>query len=267
MQNKKKQELLFKAKNNRIIRAAIRPLINHKRIKSTKEFEKSIEAKRLRDLRNIYRGQRCFIIGNGPSLCTEDLERLHNEVTFAANRIYRIFDDTSWRPDYYVAFEPEFVSNNIDELVNVKVKKDRFLNYRGYRDNVLNTYWINCTSQFCIEKESIKSISFSDDISKYVGDGYSVTFTILQIALYMGFSEIYLLGMDHNKGDTRTNHYYIEKKTDYNTPTFWDGMEYAYSLAKEHAEKDGKRIINLTRGGQLDVFPRMDFDKVVRKDE
>lgn len=55
----------------------------------------------LKTLKGIHAGKRCFIIGNGPSLCAEDLDKLKDEYTFAANRIYEIFYLTEWRPTYY----------------------------------------------------------------------------------------------------------------------------------------------------------------------
>ena len=56
---------------------------------------------RLLALKDIHRGKRGFIIGNGPSLTVADLEKLKNEITFASNRIYLAFDETNWRPTYY----------------------------------------------------------------------------------------------------------------------------------------------------------------------
>ena len=49
---------------------------------------------------NKYQGQACFIVGNGPSLNSRDLNLIKKEgyITFAANKIYRIFKETDWRP-------------------------------------------------------------------------------------------------------------------------------------------------------------------------
>jgi hypothetical protein len=49
--------------------------------------------KRLRTYKDIHRGKRCFIIGNGPSLNQLDLTLLKNEYTFGMNRIYMAFPD------------------------------------------------------------------------------------------------------------------------------------------------------------------------------
>lgn len=55
----------------------------------------------LKKFKNIHKGQRCFIIGTGPSLTVEDLELLKDEICFGSNRIFEIYPRTSWRPTYY----------------------------------------------------------------------------------------------------------------------------------------------------------------------
>ena len=70
-----------------------------------RNFSKSKYAKKLKLFHNIYRGETCFIIGNGPSLKAEDLEMIYQKgiPTFAFNRIYLMFDKTQWRPTYYIS--------------------------------------------------------------------------------------------------------------------------------------------------------------------
>ena len=48
---------------------------------------------RLAALRDRHRGERCFILGNGPSLKRTDLSKLRNETTFGLNRIYLAFPE------------------------------------------------------------------------------------------------------------------------------------------------------------------------------
>ena len=57
--------------------------------------------KSLAEFKNKYAGKRCFIIGNGPSLTPSDLDLIKGEYSFAANRIYYIFEKTEWRPTFY----------------------------------------------------------------------------------------------------------------------------------------------------------------------
>ena len=244
------------------------PAIRHRNKQLLKQYENDGFGKSIQNFKNVYSGKRCFVIGNGPSLLLEDLEKLNDEITFASNKIYRIFPKTCWRPDFYVAFEPEFVCMNIDEIINTDIKNARFVNIRGRKlcsnkveaDN--RVLWINCYRKFMLKKESTKGILFSEDISKIIYDAYTVTFTILQIAAYMGFNEIYLIGMDHNKEDVSTSHFYTEKKPDFRTKTFWEGIEAGYQVARDYAKKRGIKIFNATHGGKLEIFERVEFERL-----
>ena len=66
------------------------------------KYRKCSDSAKMKELKDTKIGKRCFIIGNGPSLKAEDLSKLYknNEITFAFNRIYHIFDQTKWRPTY-----------------------------------------------------------------------------------------------------------------------------------------------------------------------
>ena len=51
--------------------------------------------------KDIHKGERCFIVGKGPSLKMEDLEKIKGEYSFSVNSIVLSFADTTWRPPYY----------------------------------------------------------------------------------------------------------------------------------------------------------------------
>ncbi|MFC2055928.1 hypothetical protein ACFLV7_16775 [Chloroflexota bacterium] len=74
---------------------------------------------RLAALKNRHKGQRCFVIGNGPSLSTTDLDQLRGEVTFACNKIYLAFNETDWRPTYYAVEDPLVAQQNYEEINNL----------------------------------------------------------------------------------------------------------------------------------------------------
>ncbi len=261
-----KASVFYYVKRISFIRLIFYPFVLISRRVQTKHYIESEESRRISELKGIHEGERCFVIGNGPGLCVGDLNTLKDEITFASNRVYRIFDRTDWRPDYYVAFEPEFVKDNIKEISHIPVNRARFIRNNRYYGIDEKNYCINCLSRFCIKKESKRSVVFSDDISKYIGDGYTVVFTIFQIAFYMGFKKIYLLGMDHNKGESKTNHFYCDFETDNRMPTFWEGIEYAYCLVNEYARNHGIDIINISRESNLEVFPKSSIDEVVGRE-
>jgi hypothetical protein len=71
---------------------------------------------RLEEFKDKHRGQRCVIIGNGPSLNKMDLSFLKNEITFGMNRIYLLFDKWSFTPTYYVSVNPLVIEQSVEEI-------------------------------------------------------------------------------------------------------------------------------------------------------
>ena len=224
--------------------------------------------------KNLHKGKRCFIIGNGPSLKPEDLDLLNNEITFGTNRIYGIYGKTKWRPTYYCIQDFMLINDLIsDIIVKTKESKIRFFPINNYRKHykILNRqknikyFYLN------IKGFNPQLPRFSEDISKEVFEGQTITYTALQIAIYMGFKEIYLLGIDHSYSIVENKNGIIENKntSDYfsgaptegvtKRPYNIDNTTLAYLSARNYAEKNGVKIYNTTRGGKLDIFERIDF--------
>lgn len=242
------------------------------------------------NLKNRHKGERCFIIGTGPSLKVEDLERLKNEVTFASNKIYLLFDKTKWRPTYYNIIDYYILEADFENISKIEAEirfmpkeravacgviDERFI-YYNRKTNYLKT---NGRNQV---QESETEIEFSDDIVELVHGGDSVTYDMIQIAAYMGFREIYLLGMDHTYNtnfkcindvdERRGNHFSdsyeenMEKMPYYKNATL-DMLTKAYIAARRYLEPRGVHIYNATRGGKLEVFKRVEFDELFSTEE
>ena len=64
--------------------------------------KRSVSIARLEALRDRHRGERCFVIGNGPSLQRTDLTKLRGERTFGLNRIYLKFGELGFATSYLV---------------------------------------------------------------------------------------------------------------------------------------------------------------------
>lgn len=239
-----------------------------------KNFEKTKYSKVLKKYKDIHNGEACFIIGNGPSLLSDDLEKLYQNkiLSFAFNRIYLMFDKTNWRPTYYISQDEKTLKNCIDE-VNAMDLQYKFipLFHKYYHDiNVDNAIYFNL-----ITDENGNSF-FSDDVSVCVGDSTTVACTAMQFAVYMGFRKIYLIGVDHNfstykndKGeiikDNSVKDYFTDEynkdKAELYIPNV-DASTRAFWIMKEYCDNHGIEVYNVTRGGKLEVFPRVDFDSV-----
>ena len=85
---------------------------------------------RLRRLKNVHKGKRCFVIGNGPSLCNADLLRLNKcgEYTLACNSLIKLFNEIPFYPTYYFAQDNKIILDNINEIKEFMLSKG-FSNY------------------------------------------------------------------------------------------------------------------------------------------
>lgn len=240
-------------------------------------YAKSAYGRELASLKNIHVGRRCFIIGNGPSLQATDLNVLakHNEITFAFNRIYNIFEQTSWRPTYYISQDEKMLRNTWEKMCTVPAKERFFpIEMKWYYNIPLhNALFFHQQNP----KDILKPI-FSENISQFIGNSKTVAFTAMQLAVYMGIREIYLIGTDHHfhtsinaKGeiivdptarDYFCDAYNIDKKDLYIPNT--DESTYTFIAAKQYGDAHGIKIFNATRGGKLEVYPRVSFDELFK---
>lgn len=221
----------------------------------------------LRALKDKHKGERCFIVCTGPSLSIVDLEMLKNEYTFGVNNVFYLFEKTSWRPNYYGIIDPsvfEKLSNDpifrelehvfIPDLFEKMYKHIPIKQYYTFPMDYFELYW---------SKLFNRSMRFSDDISILVYDIATVAYSLMQIAVYMGFKEIYLLGCDCNYSEEKQHFadYGIKVK---DAVTTENNLIAAFSAARKYADSHGIKIYNATRGGKLEVFERVDFDSLFK---
>ena len=229
--------------------------------------------KKIRSLKGAFDGKRCFIIGTGPSLTTSDLELLQNEYTFGTNRIYELFDKTEWRPTFYVNQDADLIKK-FSELIKEVPSKYLFLpiDFKDLFNDERIHYFVLKHKEYYPKKAP-----FSADVSKHLSQGFTVTYGSIQIAAYLGFSEIYLLGVDHNysisrdaqgkpiiQGDSRPN--YSQGMKEYSNPKNLPRTvesTLAFDTAEQVSRKMGFRVFNLTRGGKLESFERKQLEEVL----
>lgn len=240
-------------------------------VKFINELKLFLSKRQFKKLKNIYDGKRCFIIGNGPSLKIEDLEKLKGEICFGTHQIFKIFKKTDWRPTYYCAQDFKLIKESFKQINKLKINKKFIAVVPAWRYKLIS----NATYIKLFLEDFYPSLpKFSTDISKGIYEGYTVTYMCIQIAVYMGFKEIYLLGMDNNysvtmlpngeiqKNENIKDHFSLDDKIT-NIPQIYKSS-LAYKKAKEYADKNGIMIYNATRGGALEVFKRVNFDDIVQ---
>ena len=229
--------------------------------------------------KDIHKGKRAFLIGNGPSLKVEDLDKLQNEITFAANKIYLAYEQTEWRPTYYVAVDNIFVENFSKQVDELEGEKFLIENEKRYFNNYNQVTWLDYLPMD--NWGELSCLPFSKDISltKKTFGGYTVIYTMLELAYHMGIQEVYILGLDFSYNISNSNfkstfiicdgneknhfhpNYHLAGDI-HNIPRL--DMQYkAFSVAKKVYEEDSRKIFNASRKTKLDVFSLVNFDEIL----
>lgn len=241
------------------------------------------DSAKLAKLYNAFKGERCFIIGNGPSLNKHDLSLLRGEYVFAVNSFYYKTAETGFRPTFFVVEDDAVMRENIEQIRAYEAPYKFFpTNYKELHPAAENTYFFRMNRGF-YEKSSPNYCvpRFSTDASKVLYCGQSVTYINLQLAFFLGFTEVYLIGMDFDyvippehgrKGDfiysttDDPNHFhkdYFGKGKTWKDPKL-ERVGMNYRQAKVSYEAVGRTIYNATIGGKLEIFERVDYDHLLK---
>lgn len=220
---------------------------------------------KLHQFENTHPGERCFIIGNGPSLRQTDLNRLRTEFTFGLNRVYLLFPQLGFATTCLVSVNDLVLEQCAAEMKQLDLPK--FITWRARR-----WFWGDPKVTY-MDTDFTGVEGFSPKLTGRIFEGFTVTYVALQLAYHMGFKEVVLVGVDHNfvtQGDANKtvvspgddpNHFapnYFGKGFKWQLPDLV-GSERAYSLAREAYAQDGRRIVDATVDGKLTVFPKVEF--------
>lgn len=236
--------------------------------------------RRLRALGGSHAGQRAFIVANGPSLTIRDLDAIAGEVSFGCNRVYLAFPHTRWRPSYYYLVDSVYTGHSAAELAQA-VSAPIFMPDTLPKENFPPEAYIEVPCHI-----SQVYHTQGNPLKYFESAAGTVPVYMIEMALYMGFSEIYLVGVDCSNAMTmQKDHFltfYRDEKMEYflrrsskreikGTPMTPDQMgEWyrqrslaAYQQLKDYADARGVKIVNATRGGALEVYPRAALEDVL----
>ncbi len=247
------------------------------------------ERAKFQSLQNKYRGKRIFIIGNGPSLNKTALDKLKGEYTFATNRFYLMYEKIDWRPTFYTCVDRRVVTDiyaEVNGLTGSLFFFDEF--FKGlYREGSDVQYF----NQRLRKGDKLEE-SFSFNAANVVFNGNTVLTYAMQIAYYLGFDVVFLIGCDlgykvlesvSQEGDDvfKMGVGFDLKSTRDDDPNHFDpryfgqgrlwhapnekGMVDDHALCKAAFLSKGRRIYNATVGGQLEVYDRRDFESLFFK--
>jgi len=256
----------------------IRSIIARSQTFILKHYKYTKHGRYMKKIHNNHLGECCFVIGNGPSLTAQDLTILHEKGidTFAVNRIFKIFPQTPWRPTYYVNTDAVMIRDIQDEINSLPVKdkfmplQDKF--YLG--TNIKGAHYIFCNDL----REKDQADGFGLDCTEQVNRRGTVTIDCIQLAMHMGYRNIYLLGVDHNFDkvitesgevviDPSVKNYFVEGYDDDVANEVVHDLgttTKAYMDVRRFCDSHGVKVYNATRTTKLTVFEQVDFDEVIK---
>jgi hypothetical protein len=226
-----------------------------------------VSIRKLDAYQDIHRGQRAFIIGNGPSLKQTNLSCLKDEITFGMNRIYMMFPELGFPTTYYLSVNSLVIEQCAEDIRGLPLPK--FLSWRSHK-------LIQPTSDMAFLHTTYSGPKFARDARQRLWEGATVTYVALQLAFFMGIDQVILIGVDHNfatKGKPNTtvtsqgddpNHFspgYFGKGFRWQLPDL-ETSERAYRMAQEAYQRAGRQVLDATIGGKLSVFPKTRYDSL-----
>jgi len=226
---------------------------------------------RLDFLRDRHRGQRCVIVANGPSLNRMNLECLRNETVIGLNKIFLGLHGFGFYPRYYVAINRKVIAQAAEQIKALNCVK--FIGSHADAGNFAEdalTYLVNTARP---------PARFSKDLASGLHEGWTVTYAALQVAYHLGFQQVVLVGLDHRYQYTgRPNEAHVLDGPDPNhfaSDYFghgqaWDNPDLArseesYRIALHEYTRDGRAIFDATVDGACDVFPKVDFARLIKQ--
>lgn len=212
--------------------------------------------------KGAYAGNRCFIIGNAPSVCGMDLAPLNHEYTMVVNRgfllrgqglkhatFYGISDHNAYA-DYGSQIPADFADHTCI-FGSVPWQKN------ASRLNVMAMY---------TERSRRKHMSagfFQFNLKRPVAHSKTVVLQMMQMAVYAGFSEIYIIGVD-NDFSMSNMHFYKDTPQEKHNMRVWgldpcEDNEKAFAAAHNLLAKKGVHVYNAGVGGKLQALPRVNY--------
>jgi len=212
----------------------------------------------------VHKGETCIVIGNGPTLRDVPAGFLDKYPTFGTNRIYLL---DGFEPCYYVAVNSLVLTQFGDDIARLMSGSVKFVAERFAKD---------IPDAVPVRRSPVESFSFDPRTGMY--EGWTVTYVCLQLAYFMGFTRVYLVGLDHRykvpagtSGGIQligtgpdVNHFsngYFAAATLWHSPDLAKSAR-AYDIARKVYQADRREIINLTPGSALDVFDKMALEDV-----
>lgn len=214
-------------------------------------------------------GTRCFIVGNGKSLKLDQLRMLHRkeEICFGVNRIHLIYDQTKWRPTYWVLTDLEGRGVYVDDIpihskqgykcyVRCDIMSRCVVTWLGAIPNEELLEMMNNVTPM----DAVNCIWFDKRISRepWIDGKYNQGGSVAaaqQLALAWGYNPVYMIGCDGDLKPNAVNHFDPNYTIDDRTPEQIEVLKEEIKVSDEIVVREylarNVLIFNATVGGTI----------------
>lgn len=223
---------------------------------------------RLLALRDRHKDERCVLVANGPSLGRMQLDFLRREHVIGLNKIFLGLKDFRVYPRYYVAVNQLVIRQSVTAIRGLNCVK--FIDDRARQAGLLRE---DALTHFITEA---RHTPFSQDVAAGYQQGHTVTHAALQIAYFLGYRQVIIVGLDHRyqfkgrpgaqcvQAGPDVNHFcpaYFAPGQKWEHPNLTEANKY-FHAARRAFEEDGREILDATVDGACQVFVKADYRKV-----
>ena len=228
---------------------------------------------RIEGYKDLHRGERCFIVATGPSLEVTNLELIKGEILWGMNTLYTGLDRFGIKCKYWSVSDENIWWKHADHIV--QVDSELLLSHgaavawmgqhihAGAHRGVPPTLLMPLSHVISGRYYDLGHFS-KDPTQGLMMGGTVVIANCLQMAYYMGFSEVYILGCDCDYSGKHRFDGLKSWKKDPDPDIGWSKTFEAYKLCRDAYEADGRKLYNATVGGKLpdDVLERVSLEEL-----
>jgi hypothetical protein len=228
------------------------------------------EYQRLLTLKDRYRGQRCFLLANGPSLAEMDLSRLAHEPVCVVNMGIKALDQGLPQASFHLITDNNRYRRFAQECEDYAIRHGigaRFFpfacrdTWRGLARQANRPYYLLSNPARFVDRGMV-----SDPRDGYSG-GATVLLSAVQLLYFLGFESVYVMGCDLDYGGSGKYFYQLDAKdevheADPKVMARRHEMVLAndqFRIARRFYEENGRQLANAGVGGNLTTLPRVDF--------
>jgi hypothetical protein len=194
------------------------------------------------DFKQLHTGKNIFIMASGTSLSLLDLSLLENRMVMGLNRSVLVYPS----PYYHCTMDQRLFDEYPELLRNVR----QLFTLEG--------------RPWGLPLKFLGGNGFSWDIEEGIYSGYTIAYLALQLVIYMGFKNIFYLGLDLRHSGQRTHFFGSDMRTQNHEETEFPRMKKMFEYGVEKIAQTDVKVYNCSPISDLECFQKISFEEALK---